>query len=57
MRAEQRAHIRRLVDAAPPLTAEDAARLRALVPLGSRRAAEQPAVRTTRRPAARPNAA
>lgn len=52
---ERRAYIRRIVDAAPPLTSEDADVLRALVPLGARLAAERQAARpqpTTARTAA-----
>jgi hypothetical protein len=37
---ERQAYIRRIVDAAPALSAEDAHRVRALVPLQSRLAAE-----------------
>ncbi|MGW1039363.1 hypothetical protein [Streptomyces sp. NPDC002547] len=37
-REERRAYIRRIVDAAPPLTPEDADLLRALIPLSARRA-------------------
>ncbi|MDX5569032.1 hypothetical protein PYK79_45130 [Streptomyces sp. ID05-04B] len=37
----RQAYIRRIVDAAPPLSAEDAHRVRALVPLKSRLAAER----------------
>ncbi|MGW5123021.1 hypothetical protein ACWEQ7_02970 [Streptomyces sp. NPDC004069] len=47
-REERRRLIRELVDAAPPLTAEAADRLRALLPLGAR---------TIRRPAALPQPA
>ncbi|WP_159066329.1 hypothetical protein [Streptomyces hygroscopicus] len=43
---ERRAYIRRIVDAAPPLSAEDADALRVLLPLGARVAAE----RTRHRP-------
>lgn len=43
---ERRAYIRQKVDAAPALTSEDAALLRALLPLGARRAAQ---ARTTSR--------
>lgn len=43
---ERRAYIRRIVDAAPPLSAEDADVLRVLIPLGARAAAE----RTRQRP-------
>ena len=40
---ERRAYIRRIVDAAPPLTPEDADALRVLIPLGARLAAERQA--------------
>lgn len=53
---ERRAYIRRIVDAAPPLTLEDAGRLRALIPLQSRLTAERSAAgrrsQLTRRKAA-----
>ncbi|MDX2681068.1 hypothetical protein [Streptomyces soliscabiei] len=53
---ERRAYVRRIVDASPPLTREDADRLRALIPLQSRLAAERAAVslrpQQTRRKAA-----
>lgn len=52
MTDEQRqAYISRIVNAAPPLTAEDAHRVRALVPLHSRLAAE--AAAPLRRPPSR----
>ncbi|MER7874864.1 hypothetical protein ABTY63_15075 [Streptomyces solisilvae] len=38
---ERRSYIRRIVDAAPPLSAEDAETLRVLIPLGARAAAER----------------
>lgn len=45
-REERRAYIRRIVDAAPPLSAEDATALRSLLPLAQRAAvAERPAAR------------
>ncbi|WP_225080489.1 MULTISPECIES: hypothetical protein [unclassified Streptomyces] len=52
-REERQRRIRELVDAAPPLSPEDADRLRALLPLGAR-AARPPAVlsRPTERKAA-----
>lgn len=40
---ERRAYIRRIVDASPPLTPEDADALRALIPLGARLVAERQA--------------
>lgn len=46
---ERRAYVRRLVDAAPPLSPEDATALRSLLPLTSRTAAaERPAPRRAR---------
>ena len=56
-REERRAYIRQLVDAAPPLTPEDADLLRALIPMGVRRSAKRPPAlqkqqRTARRSAA-----
>lgn len=44
-RAERQAYVRRIVDAAPPLSREDADLLRSLIPLGSRLAAEQATTR------------
>ncbi|MGW4030785.1 hypothetical protein ACWEFL_15940 [Streptomyces sp. NPDC004838] len=52
---EREAYIRRIVDAAPALSAEDAQRVRALIPLQSRLAAERAA--TPQRPPARTTAA
>jgi hypothetical protein len=52
---ERRAYIRTLVYAAPPLSADDARRIRRLVPLQSRLAAERAATaprQRTVRPAA-----
>ncbi|MBK3630402.1 hypothetical protein JHN59_37520 [Streptomyces sp. MBT49] len=43
--AERQTYIRRIVDAAPPLSAEDANLVRNLVPLRSRLAAESAATR------------
>lgn len=56
-REERRAYIQSVVDAAPALTPEDADLLRALMPMGSRRAAqrrpvEQQQRRSRRQPAA-----
>ncbi|WP_171111284.1 MULTISPECIES: hypothetical protein [unclassified Streptomyces] len=56
-REERRAYIRKIVDAAPPLSAEDADLLRALIPMGGRLAAERasgarPQPATARRAAA-----
>lgn len=49
-REERRAYIRRMVDAAPPLTPEDADLLRALIPMGARRGVERtPALQEQRR--------
>lgn len=46
---ERRAYVRRLVDAAPPLSPEDATALRSLLPLTARTAAaERPAPRRAR---------
>lgn len=56
-REERRAYIRRIVDAAPPLTAEDADQLRALIPMGARLAAERAAAAPPQRSAARTAAA
>lgn len=50
---ERQAYIRQVVDAAPPLTREDADRLRALIPLQSRLAAERAATVQRSRPARR----
>lgn len=47
---ERQAYIRQIVDAAPPLSAEDAHRVRNLVPLASRVAAESAAARRAPRP-------
>ena len=57
-REERRAYIRRMVDAAPPLTPEDADLLRALIPMGGRRDAKRtPTALQTRPDAARRSAA
>lgn len=44
---ERLAYIRQVVDSAPSLSAEDATRLRALIPLGARRTAEASPRRAT----------
>ncbi|GHB39027.1 hypothetical protein [Streptomyces spinoverrucosus] len=55
-REERRIYISKIVDAAPPLSAEDADLLRALIPMGGRLAAERAGARpqpaTARRAAA-----
>ncbi|MET7982557.1 hypothetical protein [Streptomyces sp. NPDC005281] len=52
--SERQAYIDSIVSAAPPLSAEDAALVRAFIPLRSRRATEAPALkaRAARRTAA-----
>ncbi|MFI1002028.1 hypothetical protein ACIP10_15540 [Streptomyces galbus] len=47
---ERRAYIRRIVDGAPALTAEDADQLRALLPLQARAAGQRTAGGERRRP-------
>lgn len=56
-REERRAYVRRVVDAAPSLTPEDADLLRALIPMGARRTALPAPDARSRRPAARTAAA
>lgn len=50
-RDERRAYIRRIVDAAPPLDAEDADLIRALIPMGGRLAARPTTPPSVPRPA------
>lgn len=54
---ERQAYIRRVVDAAPSLSSEDADRIRALLPMGSRRSAEHAIAARPQRSAARTAAA
>ncbi|WP_411090831.1 hypothetical protein [Streptomyces sp. 049-1] len=56
-REERRAYIRRVVDDAAPLDADDADRLRALVPMGARLDAEQAAAAPRKRRAPHTTAA